>query len=108
MSDRDTYDPIPSDVRLAWENLREVAAEHGFRTSPPLLHTSAKLEHGEDRFMTGGYTARFWPECGAGADTMIVASHSPTPTPLERAMQSLSPSELRTAADVLDAKGVTE
>ena len=103
MSDRDTYDPIPSDVRLAWENLREVAAEHGISVYPPLLHTKTPLEHGEDRPMTGGYTARFWPRCGAGSDTMTVVSHHPTP--MEAAMQSLSPSELRTAADVPDAKG---
>ena len=67
MSDRDTYDPIPSDVRLAWENLREVAAEHGISVYPPLLHTKTPLEHGEDRPMTAGTRPASGPGAALGA-----------------------------------------
>ena len=94
MSNRDTYDPIPAEVREAWATYLAVVVAHGFTSSSPLLHATVPLEYGQDLLLDGGIRSRYWPKCGAGGAMTVVSPQPP-----------LTAADLRAAADALDAKG---
>jgi hypothetical protein len=101
------YDPIPYDVRLAWDNLREVAKAHGLDAPSLLLHTAAPLTHGED-VPTPHRIARYWPRCGRNDGGLSVVSPAPDPAVavMEWAMATLTPEQIRSCAATLEAQRV--
>jgi hypothetical protein len=75
------YDPIPTEIREAWERFRAVVEDHGLSLGAPLLHSAYPLEQGDDRVMEGGRVARYWPVCGPGPTVLSIVG---PPTPNKR------------------------
>jgi len=63
--------PAPA-VLEALEALRAVAAADGLDLGSVIFHSQAPLLAGEDREMTDGSVARYFPRCGAIGDEWTV------------------------------------
>tara|TARA_R100000654_G_scaffold2744_4_gene10000 strand:+ start:2879 stop:3127 length:249 start_codon:yes stop_codon:yes gene_type:complete len=74
------YDPVPADVRGAYNKFVEAAQAKGFKVGHAFLHTKDVLKEGDDVKVElaslGTAESRFWP-CRGYADNITVVGKLP-------------------------------